>query len=60
MEAVKDTLEIECLVQSLQEVIEARAEHDKARDARERDADICESAPIDEAFRLRDIILNQP
>ena len=28
----KDTLTIECLVQSLQNIIEAKTEHDKARD----------------------------
>jgi uncharacterized protein YdiU (UPF0061 family) len=32
METKKDTLTIECLVQSLQNVIEAKTEHDKARD----------------------------
>lgn len=33
MGLVKNTLEIECLVESLQRAIEARAEHDKARDS---------------------------
>ena len=32
MKIPKDTLAIECLVQSLQNVIEAKTEHDKARD----------------------------
>lgn len=32
MSLVKNTLEIECLVQALQNAIEAKVEHDKARD----------------------------
>lgn len=35
MSLVKNTLEVECLIQALQNVLEAKAEHDKARDAYE-------------------------